>query len=110
MTTLIVTPGEMDMEIETRADGPQVTLRIRGRVTRADGGQLKRTIATLLEEGHRLFVLDFHEVSDIDSAGLGDVAAAFIAVHRPRGQIRIENPTDRPRDLLSTTELPPTVE
>src|SRR5262245_35455326 len=45
------------MEIETFIGRKHVTLRIRGRFTRADGVQLKKTIVRLLEEGHRHFVV-----------------------------------------------------
>ena len=95
------------MDIDVEINDQHVRLNLRGRMTRADGGHVKKTIATLLQEGHRTFVLDFRDVTDIDSAGLADVVMASSAVYRHNGQIRIENQPDRPPDLLSMTKRPP---
>jgi anti-anti-sigma factor len=93
------------MEIETLIGRTHVTLRIRGRVTRADGFQLKRTIARLLEEGHRQFVVSLGEVTDIDSFGLGDLVAASAAASRAGGRISFESAGSRVGALLSKTKL-----
>jgi anti-anti-sigma factor len=92
------------VEIETQVGPKQVTLRIRGRVTRADGERLKQAVLSLLKRGHLHFVVDFHEVSDIDSFGLGGLVAANAAVHRSNGSFRVEA-WGRMRDLLVTTKL-----
>ena len=95
------------MDIDVDINDEHVRLRLRGRMTRADGDHVNKTIGTLLEEGHRTFVLDLHGVTDVDSAGLADVVIASSAVYRRNGQISIENPPDRPPDLLSKTKPPP---
>jgi anti-anti-sigma factor len=93
------------MDIEVRIDGNQVTLRIRGRLAQPDASLLPNTISRLLDEGHLLFVLDFSEVSEIDSTGLGAVVRAHAAAHHRRAQIGIENASGRLRDLISMTKL-----
>ena len=92
------------MDIETIVGRKQVTLRIRGRVTMPDGAQLKSLVVSLLEKGHRHFVVNLHEATEIDSFGLGDFVAASAAVSRAGGSIRFQS-TGRLRELLSTTKL-----
>ena len=95
------------MDIETRIDATQVILLVRGRLIRADCSRLGNTLTRLLDEGHRRFVLDFSEVSEIDSSGLGALVATGAAAERRGAHIRIEGASDRMSDLLSTTQILP---
>jgi len=66
---------------------------------------LKERVAAQLREGRRRFVVDLHQVSQMDTSGLTTLAAAYIAVRRQQGRIVLVNPPTRVRELLRTTRL-----
>ncbi len=66
------------LEIDVHVDGSIVTVSLTGYLTfDSDCGSLRRTIDTLLDQGHRDFVLDLRDIRLIDSAGL----AVIIRMH-----------------------------
>lgn len=63
----------------------------------------------LLSEGVLAIVLDLGAVTSIDSAGLGNVVAAFNAVRGAGGRFAIAAVSDRLRDVLAVTMLLPVI-
>jgi anti-sigma B factor antagonist len=66
---------------------------------------LKDRVAAQLRDGRRQFVLDLHQVSQMDTTGLTAVVTAYIAVQKQQGRIALVNPQKRVRELLRITKL-----
>lgn len=66
---------------------------------------LSGMVRRALEEGQRRFVLDMRHVAGVDSAGLGDLVAAYTSITHLGGAIRLLHVTGRLDALLSQTKL-----
>lgn len=94
------------MKIEQSRAGDVTTLALKGKLTISDGGELlKDSVSSVVREGHRKLLLDLTEVPYIDSAGLGEMVRAYIAVDRQGGKLKLLGVTKRIRDLLRLTKL-----
>jgi anti-sigma B factor antagonist len=75
-----------------------------GKVTMYDEG-LRNCVRQSLEAGERQFVLNLHDVSYMDSAGLGQLVTAYTTVMTAGGNLRLLSPGPRVRRLLEITKL-----
>ena len=60
---------------------------------------------SLLLEGHRDILLNFKEVSQLDTTGLAAITAVRCAAERHRGTIKLLNLPTRVHNLLVITKL-----
>ena len=94
------------MQIAQRSSGDVLILDLKGPITLGDGDQLlKDTVDSLLNQGHKKFVLNLAEVPYIDSAGLGQIVRTQTNVKRHAGRLILLNVAGRLLDLLPTTFL-----
>jgi len=66
---------------------------------------LRMTIRELMDRQCRKIVLNFREVTQIDSAGVGELVAAFSTVKSKDGQLKLLNPPKKVQDMLKLTQL-----
>jgi anti-sigma B factor antagonist len=66
---------------------------------------LRMAIRELMDKQCRKVVLNFREVTEIDSAGVGELVAAFSTVKSKDGQLKLLNPPKKVRDMLKLTQL-----
>ncbi len=66
---------------------------------------LRRTIRDLIESGRTKILLNFSQVEWIDSAGVGELAGAFLPVKSTGGELKLLNPTKKVRRVLQITQL-----
>jgi anti-sigma B factor antagonist len=66
---------------------------------------LNRCVEALVDTGRVKLVLDMHEVTYVDSAGLGTMVANYVRVHRRGGDIKLVHPTPRSAQVLGITRL-----
>jgi anti-sigma B factor antagonist len=66
---------------------------------------LRRTIRDLVESGRTKVILNFSEVNSIDSAGIGELAGAYVPVKSKGGELKFLNPTKKVHDMLKITQL-----
>jgi len=93
------------MRIETSTDDACVTLVLSGALTNTDAESLTTTIAELLHSGYRTFLLDLHDVSRIDSAGLGALVRAYTDVRRGGGTLKLIHVSEALSSKLNVTNL-----
>ena len=94
------------MEIRERLVDSVVVLDVTGRLAAGDGsGVLKDKVNSLIYQDRRAILVNLHDVSSIDSCGLGELVAAHTNVVRAGGQIKLLNVTRRVHDLLVITKL-----
>ncbi len=96
----------MPLTLTTRQISDAVVVDLAGRIVLGDGsGVLRDTLRGLGEKGHRKILVNFGGVAYIDSAGLGELVAAFVTLTNQRGQLKLLNPTKRVAHVLGITKL-----
>ena len=94
------------MKIETRTIGDAKILDCSGRITLGDGTMVVRnTVRNIVDGGGKKIVLNFADVSHIDSSGVGELVSSYATVARHGGQLVIVHLTKRTRELLTLTKL-----
>jgi anti-sigma B factor antagonist len=89
-----------------RRSGPISIVDLRGPVSLGEASMtLRRTIRNLLESGRTKIILNFLEVTFIDSAGIGELAGAYMPLKSKGGQLKLLNPTKKIHGLLQITQL-----
>jgi len=66
---------------------------------------LRQTIHDLVESGRTKIILNFSEVNSIDSAGVGELAGAYVPVKSKGGELKVLNPTKKVHGVLRITQL-----
>jgi anti-sigma B factor antagonist len=94
------------MRIQERKVGDVIILDVSGRITIGEGDvQLRSKIHELFEQGHRKILLNLGEVSYMDSAGIGELVAAYTAARNRGCELKLLNLTKKVQDLLTITHL-----
>jgi anti-sigma B factor antagonist len=66
---------------------------------------LRATIQELLDKRRIQIILNFSDVSAIDSAGIGELVGAYAPVKTRGGEMKFLNPRERVYDVLKLTQL-----
>lgn len=66
---------------------------------------LRRTIRDLVESARTKIILNFSQVNSMDSAGVGELAGAYVPVKSKGGELKFLNPTKKVHDMLKITQL-----
>jgi anti-sigma B factor antagonist len=66
---------------------------------------LRRTIRDLVESARTKIILNFSQVNSIDSAGVGELAGAYVPVKSKGGELKFLNPTKKVHEMLKITQL-----
>jgi anti-sigma B factor antagonist len=86
--------------------GPVAIVDLRGSIDLGEASlTLRRTIRDLVESGRTKVILNFSEVNSIDSAGIGELAGAYVPVKSKGGELKFLNPTKKVHDMLKITQL-----
>jgi anti-sigma B factor antagonist len=65
----------------------------------------RKAILDLISKQRNKIVLNFREVTSIDSAGVGELVAAYVEIKRIQGRVRLLNPPKKICDMLELTQL-----
>ncbi len=81
-------------------------LDLSGRITIGQGSaQFRETIRQLMEQGRNRLLLNFADVSYVDSSGIGELVSAYTTLNNQGGQLKLLNLPKRIKDLLRITKL-----
>ena len=72
--------------------------------------QFREALDTLVAAGRTSILVDFTEITFMDSAGMGELVAGHRMVERFGGNLKILNPNKRVHNSLSMTKLLPIFE
>jgi anti-anti-sigma factor len=75
-------------------------LRLHGPLRVPVGGELRRSVGTLLRRGGRRILLDLSRVSALDAGGLGELINAYNMTVAAHGVLQVVNASARVRELL----------
>lgn len=95
-----------NLNINDRQVGNVTILDIDGNLRIGEGSAvLHKAIRRLLEEGQNQILLNLSHVTYIDSSGLGELVAGYVASRKSGGQIKLLHLTQRVRELMMITKL-----
>lgn len=98
----------MNLDLEESQDVSILILG--GQLTIGVVEQFREAIATLLEAGRTKILVDFSEITFMDSAGIGELVASLRTVQGVGGALKILNPSKKVEDSLMLTRLLPIFE
>jgi anti-sigma B factor antagonist len=93
------------MKISNRQIADVTILDVSGRVVAGEAALLRDSVRNLIAQGENNIVLNLAEVPYIDSAGIGELVSALVAVQRQSGRLGVLNLTRRVRDILGVVKL-----
>lgn len=83
-----------------------VIVELKGKLTLGGGDvQLRQIVGDLLERGEKRILLDLGGVSYMDSAGTGELVAAYTSCNNRGARLKLLNLSSKVRDLLMFTQL-----
>ena len=96
----------MSAKLKVRHAGDVTVLDLAGRITLGEGsGMVRNTIKDLVAGGGRKILLNMHDVSYLDSAGLGELVGSYATLTNLGGQIKLLHPQGKVADMLAVTKL-----
>jgi anti-sigma B factor antagonist len=93
----------IDVELDEQ-DGASV-LRPSGRLTLISAPKFRDVLREAIDGGRRQIVVDLHDTSFMDSAGLGALVAGLKMARQAGGDLRIARPTAQVSTVLRLTNL-----
>lgn len=99
------------MKLDLREKDGVSILVLSGQLTGGGGDeQFREAIDTLLAAGRADILVDFTEVTFMDSAGMGELVSGHRTAERFGGKLKILNPTKRVHNSLTMAKLLPIFE
>lgn len=96
----------MSLKMSTRESKDVVIIDLSGRLTMGEACEaIRDEIHDQMRNRVRKVLLNLADVSYIDSAGLGELTAAFTSVQNRGGALKLVNLTKRVHDLMQITKL-----
>jgi anti-sigma B factor antagonist len=94
------------LEIRERRVGDVTILLPKGRIE-AEGGDaaLRDHVNGLVNAGRVKIVVDFHDVTRLDSAGIGVLVSKYLSARRRGGSLKLLRLTERTEHLMEITKL-----
>jgi len=94
------------MQISKRQSGDVTIVDICGRIVAGeDSALLRDTIRSLISRDEKNIVLNMEAVPYIDSAGIGELVSALVAVRRQGGCLKLLNLSRRVYEVLEIVRL-----
>jgi len=94
------------MEISERTADGVVILDLSGRFILSDGEELfRKTVDDLIERGQLQILVNFKDVSYLDSAGVGSLVWKYVTVRKLGGRLKLVHLKVRSFRVLATTRL-----
>jgi len=96
----------MEIKIDLRPKGNNITLVVlRGEIGTETVNQLKDKMEAIVNEGKNRLVMDFSDVSYLNSMGLGVIGGTLKRVKKENGDLKLLNLSPAVRELLELTRL-----
>ena len=95
-----------NLKINNRQVGNVTVMDIDGNLRIGEGSVvLHKAIRSLVEEGQNQILLNLANVAYIDSSGLGELVAGYVALSKSGGQIKLLHLSQRVSELMTITKL-----
>ena len=98
------------MKLDLQEKGDVSILVLDGQLAAGGDEMFREAIDTLLSSNRTKILVDFTEVTFMDSVGIGELVSSFRTVKRFGGALKILKPSKTIQDTLSLTQLLPIFE
>lgn len=96
----------MSLKMRTREASGIVIVDLSGQITLGEAAaSLRDEVRDQANNGYKKILLNLADVTYIDSAGLGELTAAYTSVKNRGGQLKLLSLTKRVNDLMQITKL-----
>jgi len=96
----------MNATAKIRYSGSIAIIDLVGRITLADGlGMMREAIQREIQAGYKYVLLNLAGVSYVDSAGLGEMASAYIKLTQLAGKMKLVHAQQKVQSMLKLTGL-----
>lgn len=95
----------MGFSASTRQLGDVTVVDVRGRFTLIEGEAVHGLLMDLFQEGRRRVLLNFHDVSYLDSSGIGQLVRGLYTARKNGAELRAVDLSPRAREILRMTNL-----
>ena len=96
----------MSFQAGVRYNGDVAIVDLAGPLTLGDGaGMLRETVKGLIDKGDRKILVKLSEVTQIDSAGLGEMVGAYASAAKAGGTVKLLHAENKVRNVLMMTKL-----
>lgn len=96
----------MSLKMRTREVGGVIIIDLSGRIELGEAAAaLRDEVRDQVAHGASKILLNLADVTYIDSAGLGELTAAYTSVKNRGGQLKLLSLTKRVNDLMQITKL-----
>jgi anti-sigma B factor antagonist len=93
-------------KVITREAGSVAVIMVRGRLDPPEAQDpLEAAVKAFLEKGKTNFLMDLRSVSYISSTGIGSIIKAYRAVIKQKGKVKLLNPSQCVKHILSISKL-----
>jgi anti-sigma B factor antagonist len=92
------------ISVDRRAGGVAVA-RVSGRLDFTSAPEARSQLSNAIASGHPKIIVDLGKADFVDSAGLGALIGGMRTARQNRGDLRVANPPDQAKTLLSLTQL-----
>jgi anti-sigma B factor antagonist len=89
----------------TRQLGEVTVVDVRGRFTLTEGEAVHELLTDLFQEGRRRVLLNFRDVSYLDSSGIGQLVRGLYTARKNGAELRAVDLSPRARESLRMTNL-----
>jgi anti-sigma B factor antagonist len=89
----------------TRQLNDVTVVDVRGRFTLIEGEAVHELLVDLFEEGRKRVLLNFREVTYLDSSGIGQLVRALYTSRRSNAELRAVELNARAQEILRLTNL-----
>lgn len=94
------------MTVVERRIGEITILDLKGRLVFEEGDSVLRSrVDHLVAEGRPNIIVNLHDVTYVDSCGIGVLVAKYVSLRRKGGDLRFVHLTPRSQRLLEITKL-----
>ncbi len=95
----------MGFSASTRQLGDVTIVDVRGRFTLIEGEAIHELLVDLFHDGRRKLLLNFRDVSYLDSSGLGQLVRALYTAQKNQAQLKAVDLNPRVQEVLRLTNL-----
>ena len=94
------------MRVTTRTRGDVTIVDLNGKITIGAGDiALRNAVHQAIESGVKKVLINLHQVTTIDSSGVGELVSAYTTATNRGIRLKLVNLPDKVADILTVTQL-----
>lgn len=94
------------MRVSTRQKGDVTVIDLNGKITIGAGDiALRNAVQQAIDSGAKNVLINLHEVTTIDSSGVGELVSAYTTATNRGTRLKLVNLPEKVSDILTITQL-----